>query len=248
MIEVAFDPLKPGRLGDELADLGRPSHEGRLMRVGDTTLVANDYRIEIHPDDYASAFLAAIGADLGRQLEELIAEAVDRRAIDGFKCIPAPGFTGSAAGCTADSISVVFHASASAEKGTAQVTWKYAVPPPPETEPVGEVARASAAGCRSARIQVIAGACKQKVIDLESAVTPLGRRTRADGPVFADSAVSRDHAEIRRSGGNYVLKDLGSTHGTMVRGAGLAPGAEHRLRDGDEIELASVVRLLFRLD
>ncbi len=44
--------------------------------------------------------------------------------------------------------------------------------------------------------------------------------------------VSRDHAVLRREGGGYFLKDLGSTNGTFVNGERIT---EIRLRDGDLI-------------
>jgi hypothetical protein len=61
----------------------------------------------------------------------------------------------------------------------------------------------------------------------------IGRAT--DAPVrVSDSSVSRRHAEVRPSGGGWLLVDLGSTNGTRVNGM---PVTERRLEDGDVISV-----------
>lgn len=47
-----------------------------------------------------------------------------------------------------------------------------------------------------------------------------------------DPNVSRNHAEIRPSGGGFVLADLGSTNGTKINGVKIS---ERILQDGDEL-------------
>jgi hypothetical protein len=59
----------------------------------------------------------------------------------------------------------------------------------------------------------------------------IGRMSSND-IVLTDSNVSRRHAELRRVEGTWVLRDLGSTNGTVVNGK-LA--GEHRLQDGDRL-------------
>lgn len=49
-----------------------------------------------------------------------------------------------------------------------------------------------------------------------------------------DSEVSRRHAEIRRSGDEYWLVDLGSSNGTFVNGRQIS---QHKLANGDQIQL-----------
>jgi signal transduction histidine kinase len=49
-----------------------------------------------------------------------------------------------------------------------------------------------------------------------------------------DGEVSRRHAEIRRSGDEYWLVDLGSSNGTFVNGRRIL---QHRLANGDQIQL-----------
>ncbi len=61
--------------------------------------------------------------------------------------------------------------------------------------------------------------------------------------VVQDPRVSRYHAQVRYEQGRYVVKDLGSTNGTSVRGRKVV---ESQLADGDEISLGGY-RLVFRL-
>lgn len=51
-----------------------------------------------------------------------------------------------------------------------------------------------------------------------------------------DPNVSRNHAEIRPSGGTFVLADLGSTNGTKINGVKVS---ERALQDGDEMTFGS---------
>jgi hypothetical protein len=65
----------------------------------------------------------------------------------------------------------------------------------------------------------------------------LGRGTGADVRV-ADSAVSGEHARIERIGRRWVVTDLGSTNGTRVNDARVAP--QRALRAGDVLSLGTV--------
>jgi hypothetical protein len=63
----------------------------------------------------------------------------------------------------------------------------------------------------------------------------IGRLPECD-VTFADSNVSRRHAELRAVGGGYVIVDLGSTNGTRVNGVAVR---EQLLRNGDEVSMGS---------
>ena len=56
---------------------------------------------------------------------------------------------------------------------------------------------------------------------------------------LTDPNVSRHHAEVRPSGNEYVVVDVGSTNGTKVNGAWIT--GERRLHDGDEIIVGATV-------
>ncbi|MCK5799434.1 MAG: GGDEF domain-containing protein, partial [Deltaproteobacteria bacterium] len=56
-----------------------------------------------------------------------------------------------------------------------------------------------------------------------------------------DGRSSRRHANVEPSEGGYVLKDLRSTNGTILRGTPITRGSEHILHDGDQIALGKTV-------
>ena len=65
--------------------------------------------------------------------------------------------------------------------------------------------------------------------------TTIGRGAEADLRID-DPGISRTHAELRRSGGDVTVVDLGSTNGVVVDGERVT---EARLRDGTRILLGS---------
>jgi len=72
----------------------------------------------------------------------------------------------------------------------------------------------------------------------------LGRSREAD-VVVDDPNVSRRHAEVRPSGGSWIVRDLGSTNGVKVNGRRIQ-GAQS-LKPGDEIQLGTS-RVTFDLE
>jgi hypothetical protein len=70
-------------------------------------------------------------------------------------------------------------------------------------------------------------------------------RSRDSDVVVEDANVSRRHAEVRPSGGSWIVRDLGSTNGVKVNGRQIE-GAQS-LRPGDEIELGTC-RIVFELE
>lgn len=68
-------------------------------------------------------------------------------------------------------------------------------------------------------------------------------RMSSNDVVLSDHNVSRRHAEIRESDGVWMVRDLGSTNGTLVNGK---PGSEHQLSDGDKLAFGTS-ELVFRL-
>jgi hypothetical protein len=95
-----------------------------------------------------------------------------------------------------------------------------------------------------ARLVIEKGRSTGKQFMLSEVEAQIGRWD-ADGGIFPDvdldtddpeAKVSRRHARITLSSGQYFLEDLGSTNGTFVnRGKRLPPGQRQALCDGDEI-------------
>ncbi len=61
--------------------------------------------------------------------------------------------------------------------------------------------------------------------------------------ILPERQVSRHHARIEHESGTYVLHDLGSKNGTHLNGVQVLGSTQ--LRDGDEIQIALRVKLLF---
>jgi hypothetical protein len=95
-----------------------------------------------------------------------------------------------------------------------------------------------------ARLVIEKGRSSGKQFLLSDTEAQIGRWD-ADGGIFPDvdldtddpeAKVSRRHARITLSNGQYFLEDLGSTNGTFInRGKRLSPGQRQALCDGDEI-------------
>jgi hypothetical protein len=79
---------------------------------------------------------------------------------------------------------------------------------------------------------------------LGSAGAVLGRSREAD-VVVDDPNVSRRHAEVRPSGGSWIVRDLGSTNGVKVNGRRIQ--GPQSLKRGDVIELGTA-RVTFELE
>jgi adenylate cyclase len=84
----------------------------------------------------------------------------------------------------------------------------------------------------------------KKEIPIVTRVISIGRDPSND-LVLSDSMVSRRHAILEQRDNQYVLRDNGSSNGTMVNGDRVE--SEKPLRDGDLVAIGSS-RLLFQLD
>ena len=67
----------------------------------------------------------------------------------------------------------------------------------------------------------------------------IGRNRQEAQIVFDDESVSRRHAELQILNGELTIRDLGSTNGTLLRGAPVAFNAEI-IRASDEIVMGNV--------
>ena len=97
---------------------------------------------------------------------------------------------------------------------------------------------------RRARVWLLdpAGEHIAHVIELDEEVAVLGRQPGC-AICLPSSTVSRRHAQIRREGRQYYLRDLNSTNGTLLNREPVL--GEEVLHDRDEIGVG-VYRLIFR--
>src|SRR5436305_5685567 len=71
---------------------------------------------------------------------------------------------------------------------------------------------------------------------LKDETTTIGR-FKGNTILIEDSSISLMHAKITRKDGQFYLKDLNSTNGTIVNGQ---PIGEARLRDHDRVRFAEI--------
>lgn len=95
-----------------------------------------------------------------------------------------------------------------------------------------------------AKLVINPTSASKKEIPIVARVVSIGRDPSND-LVLSDSMVSRRHAILEHRENHYVLRDNGSSNGTLVNGDRVSE--EKTLRDGDLVSIGSA-RLLFRLD
>ncbi|MFQ5942079.1 MAG: FHA domain-containing protein [Anaerolineales bacterium] len=78
------------------------------------------------------------------------------------------------------------------------------------------------------------------VLDSEELIIGRGKDC---GLIVPDRQVSRHHARIRRTDSGYLLEDLGSKNGTHLNG--IEVGTSVLLQDGDEIQIALAMKMVF---
>ncbi len=113
----------------------------------------------------------------------------------------------------------------------------------PEVEEEVEVATSIPAPARGTAILIIKkGPDAGMNFTLEGEVTVIGRHPESD--IFLDDiTVSRRHAEIRREGDDFVIRDTGSLNGTYLNRERIESAP---LRSGDEIQIGKFKLLFLR--
>lgn len=83
-----------------------------------------------------------------------------------------------------------------------------------------------------------------RMIQITKDVTVIGRSAQADLSIPTDNNCSRNHCQVRKWAGKYILEDLNSHNGTFVNGTRVAK--EHPLTDGDLISIGDT-SIVFKL-
>lgn len=95
---------------------------------------------------------------------------------------------------------------------------------------------------RVPRLILQGGSQKGREIRLSEKCLTIGRLESSD-LVISDRLVSRNHAQIERGDGQYILHDCDSRNGTFVNGQRISE--PYVLRDGDEIQIGLGFRALY---
>lgn len=93
----------------------------------------------------------------------------------------------------------------------------------------------------NASLRVVAGPDTGKVVHIEDPITFVGRDDECQ-VALDDPRVSTRHAMIYFAGGEFRVRDLDSTNGSLLNGS---PLSEFAFQDGDDLRVGkSVVRLV----
>jgi hypothetical protein len=95
------------------------------------------------------------------------------------------------------------------------------------------------------QLSVISGPYQGQKFLLEDLPARIGRGSWATIHLDQDLSISRQHAEITRQDGAYILRDLNSSHGTRLNGQ---PVTESPLAAGDRLEMGSSEFLVQAID
>jgi transcriptional regulator with GAF, ATPase, and Fis domain len=87
------------------------------------------------------------------------------------------------------------------------------------------------------KLVAISGPLADSVFPLDQPEVTIGRGV-ANRICIADPILSRQHCTISQESGQFLIKDFGSLHGTVVNGV---PVTQHYLQHGDQISLGSSV-------
>jgi FHA domain-containing protein len=176
--------------------------------------VPNRYTLTVSEED-RERFASMEGA-LIRELETVVSEGARE---NGYGLVARP--------------EVTFETDQGLKKGDLLISAELSEAPGPET------AERPAAFDGPAAKLVLEGSSEEWPLAGEKSV--IGRLLGSEVEV-QDPGASRQHAEVRRDGDDFILVDLGSTNGTLLNDA---PVSEAALEDGDRITIGRSV-LVFR--
>lgn len=214
-------PIQPAEIGRKLE---RAMEDGRIVSVG-STLVPNDYRVEMHPRDMVA--FADFAVALSRQMGEWLGDEIADR---GYR--------------TLGRVRVQIIANEAVPRRAIRVQARTVEGAGPSTLADAEIQQTEVyrvvrenGGVPPRVLLLLGGPGKDRTFLIRGQTTTIGRGLDND-LVVESTDVSRHHARLDFHEGGYYLSDLGSTNGTRVDGQPVRQPTP--LRDGAQIELGSV--------
>lgn len=213
-------PIQPAEIGRKLE---RAMITNQVVSV-DSTLVPNDYRVVLNPQDMIS--FADLLPALGGQMETWLSDLADAH---GFRQI--------------DRTRVLIVGDESVPRRAIQVTAAIADKPGVDQREHEEMQRtelyrvvAKASGVQPLRFKFSNGPQAGTEFLLRKSVTTLGRALDND-IVLESSEVSRHHARIELQSDGMRIIDLNSTNGTRVNGRSVRSQA---IKAGDDVTFGNL--------
>jgi hypothetical protein len=184
----------------------------REMEAGKTVgvrevWVPNRYVLRLSDEDRGR--LAGMEKALARELERVVVDGARER---GFGLVARP--------------EVVFETDESLRRGEFAVETEL-------TEETGAPLPDSQTLPGRPVLALVEGGATVKEFSLDHETALIGRLSGSEVEI-SDPGASRRHAEVRRTGDDFVIVDLGSTNGTLVNDD---PVSERTLRNGDRITI-----------
>src|SRR4051794_16442499 len=223
-------PIQPAEIGRKLE---RAMTSNQVVSV-DSTLVPNDYRVAMHPQDMV-LFVDFVAA-LCRQMEAWLSDlAIDR----GFTAI--------------DRMRVQITGDQTVPKRAIQVTAAIADRPDLDRSEQEAIQRTEifrvikdTSGLTPIRLRFTTGVQNGMEFIIRKPVTTLGRSLDND-VVLESGDISRHHARIEFGDDQIRVVDLNSTNGTRVNGKSVR---SQSVRTGDEVAFGTLTAELlpFQLD
>lgn len=195
--------------------LMREVEDGRVLGVNGT-VAPNYFQIKLSPADYQR--LSGYLDRLGMEMESLVIAYTNEK---DYQLLTRPRMR--------------FHSDQGLGEGEFAIhaSVEQSAGRQPPTERIGLERVPRGAEIRLGVLTVLGGEKAGYSYYLEGEKTRIGRSDDND-MVIADPRASRYHAEIDRRSEGYVIRDLGSTNGTMVRGRRVQ---ERLLEDGDSLAM-----------
>ena len=231
--ENSFERLVEGSVGRIFKSPVQPAEIGRKLERAmvtnqvvsvDSTLVPNDYRVTMHPNDMVA--FADFIPGFSRQMETWLGDVADRH---GFSII--------------DRMRVLIHGDETVPRRSIQVTAAIADRPDvnaskqaaiQETEVIRVIGQTS--GLRPVRITFTNGSLSGSEFLIRKPVTTMGRSLDND-LVVESSEVSRHHARLELQEDGLRIIDLNSTNGTRINGRSIR---SQRLDPDDEVTFGTL--------
>jgi hypothetical protein len=230
--------LQPVEVGRRIL---REMAEGKTVSV-DRIYVPNDFQVLIGPEDHARFLPMERG--LAREFSDLVIDAAkeNRWNLMGPPQIEFQKVDSMGKGEFKVEASLAADADAGAPRASTHEPQRGADPSLTRAISLDAVQRLGFTD-GSALLEVLddSGRIKDRISITNSPVT-VGRLSVND-IVLSDGNVSRRHAELRNEGSRWVLRDLGSTNGTLVNGK---PASGDPLNDGDRLTFGST-DLVFKI-
>ncbi|MGI8775774.1 MAG: FhaA domain-containing protein [Actinomycetota bacterium] len=227
--------LQPIEVGRRIL---REMAEGKTVSVN-RVYAPNEFNVLIGSDDYSR--FAQMEAGLEKEFTELVIESAkeNRWNLMGLPKVSFEEFGDFGKG------EFRVEASFSAKEDQPQVATHEPDPGDPSQTGAMSLHAADELGLSSGQPQLLvldpSGKPTEK-ISLTRAPVTVGRLSNND-VVLSDSNVSRRHAELRREGSTWTVRDLGSTNGTVVNGK---PVSEQELKEGDRLSFGTS-ELVFKM-